>query len=293
LLAPRGGESLLDCTAGRGGHAVAIIPKLVPGGRYVGLDVDPANVAFVTRRLADAPVPADVVKANFTAARAVLDSLNVERVDLLLADLGFASTQMDDPQRGFSFSQDGPLDMRLDPDLPLSAADLCNALPQDELADVIYRFGEERRSRRIAQKIVEARRRTPMKTTAQLAQIVRQAMPGTRARSRGKGKSAGGKGTRIDPATRTFMALRIAVNQEIDALQNLLDNLADLIAPQGRAAFISFHSLEDRLVKQAFAQLERDEQGKRLTRKPVIAEDDERAANPRSRSAKLRAFRFN
>jgi 16S rRNA (cytosine1402-N4)-methyltransferase len=293
LLGPRGGEVMLDCTVGRGGHAAAIVAGLAPGGRYIGLDVDPDNVAFARERLADAAVRVDIVRANFAEARGVLDELGVAGgVDLLLADLGFASTQMDDPSRGFSFSTEGPLDMRLDPDLPASAADLVNTLGQDELADLIYEYGEERRSRRVAQKIVEARQRAPIKTTAELARIVRAAHAPA-GRGKGKGKSKGRPTRwRIDPATRTFMALRIAVNHELEALDSLLTQLPGLVGPGGRAVVISFHSLEDRRVKQAFLRMQQDGLAERLTRKPAVAGAEEAARNPRSRSAKLRAVRM-
>ncbi len=281
-LSPQAGEVMLDCTLGRGGHAALIAPQLGATGRYLGLDVDPANIAFATQRLAQiAPdCPRHIVKANFATARSVLDDLGIDRVDLLLADLGFASNQMDDPARGFSFSTEAPLDMRLDPDLPDSAADLVNRLPERELADLIYRYGEERLSRRIARNIVEARRQTPIDNTSALATLVRRAY-GPRGRSQ-----------RIDPATRTFMALRIAVNAELQALETLLATIPRLLKVGGRAAIISFHSLEDRMVKQAFVGWHQGGEARRLTKKPVIAGDEELRINPRARSAKMRAIRW-
>jgi 16S rRNA (cytosine1402-N4)-methyltransferase len=306
LLDPRPGQVMLDCTLGRGGHAAIIIPRLAPGGRYIGIDVDPANVAFVAAREQESrrageqeaerqtPTPTastpaitaipqtrtDFIRANFISARSVLDALGIARVDLLLADLGFASTQMDDPARGLSFMAEGPLDMRLDPGAPTTAAELVNKLSERDLADLIYRYGEERLSRRIARKIAEARRASPISTTLELARMVRAAY-GSASHSQ-----------RIDPATRTFMALRIAVNAELEALAQLLACVPALVAPGGVAAIISFHSLEDRLVKQAFAQLHRSGQGERLTPKPLVADADEQQRNPRSRSAKLRALRI-
>ncbi len=281
-LSPGEGEVMLDCTLGRGGHAMLIAPRLGSTGRYVGLDVDPVNVGFASQRLRDSAVACrlDLVKANFTTAGRVLEELGVGKVDMVLADLGFASNQMDDAQRGFSFGVEAPLDMRLDPDLTDTAADLVNALPERELADLIYRYGEERLSRRIARNIVEARRQTPIKTTSTLATLVRRAY-GPRGRSQ-----------RIDPATRTFMALRIAVNAELQALENLLAMIPKLLKADGRMAVISFHSLEDRMVKQAFVKLSQDGLAQRLTRKPATAGDEELATNPRSRSAKLRAIRW-
>ena len=301
VLDPKPGQVVLDCTVGRGGHAALILPHLAPGGRYIGLDLDPANIAFVRQRLASRspgssprdpggpggsggpgpPVRLDLIHANFISARGVLDSLGVRGADLLLADLGFASPQMEDPARGLSFTREGPLDMRLDPTAAIpDAADLVNHLPERDLADVIYRYGEERLRRRIARKIIEARRQSPITSTTELARMVRAAY-GSSSRSQ-----------RIDPATRTFMALRIAVNAELEALEQLLSAVPLLLAAHGVAAVISFHSLEDRRVKQAFMQLSQAGRARRLTPKPWIAGEAEIQANPRSRSAKLRAIRL-
>ena len=302
LLDAKPGQVMLDCTVGRGGHAAMILPRLSPGGRYIGLDVDPNNLEFTRQRLsaiqaADATLHVDLVHSNFVDARSVLKRLGVERVDLLLADFGFSSNQMTDPARGFSVMTDGPLDMRLDPTSGSTAADLVNRLPERELADLIYHYGEERLSRRIASKIVEQRRISPITTTSALADIVRQAFGLAPAFEREKDGGDGQPRRRpriagIDPATRTFMALRIAVNGELDAIERLLTTLPRLVRPGGVAALISFHSLEDRLVKHAFAELEKAGRAQRITRKPVVADDQEIAANPRSRSAKLRAIRI-
>lgn len=278
LLAPKAGEIALDCTVGRAGHAALLAQAVAPDGRLVAMDVDSANVAFARDCLADAPVPVDVVQGNFAQARQVLDALGIDHVDVLLADLGFASSQMDDPARGLSFQEEGPLDMRLDPTLSRTAADLVNDLPERELADLIYRYGEERLSRKIARKIVDARGKSPILSTRVLAEIVRRAHPPS------------GGGRKIDPATRTFMALRIAVNAELEALEGLLSQLPSILRRGGRAAIISFHSLEDRQVKQTFNRWREEGVAQRLTKKPVVADDAERAANPRSRSAKLRAI---
>ena len=301
VLDPKPGQVMLDCTIGRGGHATMILPRLAPGGRYIGLDVDPGNLEYTRQRLnaiqAVAPgVHIDLVHSNFVDARAVLKRLAVDRVDLLLADFGFSSNQMTDPARGFSFMNDGPLDMRLDPTSVSTAADLVNHLPERELADLIYQYGEERLSRRIAAKIVERRRISPITTTSGLADLVRQSYGLAPAFEREKG--GGGRPQRrpriagIDPATRTFMALRIAVNGELNAIESLLASLPRLVKAGGVAALISFHSLEDRLVKHAFAELEKTGRAERMTRKPLAAQDEEIAANPRSRSAKLRAIRM-
>lgn len=281
-LNPRPGGVILDCTLGRGGHARLITPRLAPGGRYIGLDVDPGNLEFARESLREAPVRVDAVRGNFAGARSALDELGVGRVDGVLADLGFASNQMTDPARGFSFAAEGPLDMRLDPDLGQTAADLVNQLNERDLADVIYRYGEEPLSRKIARKVVEARRTSPILTTSTLARLVREAYGGGRAAR-----------SRMDPATRTFMALRIAVNEELGALERLLQELPRLLADGGRAVIISFHSLEDRQVKRSFMELHRSGVARRLTPKPVIAGEEERRVNPRSRSAKLRAVEWN
>lgn len=280
LLNPQPGQVYLDCTLGRGGHTQAIAPLLFPRGCCVGLDVDPLNLEYARSRLANMPVPVHVIQANFIQARSVLDELGLDHADLLLADLGFASNQMGDPTRGFSFAADGPLDMRLDPRLPTTAADLVNNLPPEELANLIYHYGEERLSRRIARFIAEQRAKTPIQTTSALAQIVRRAY------------GPWGHRQRIDPATRTFMALRIAVNAELEALDQLLRLLPDLLKPGGKAAIISFHSLEDRRVKQAFAAWQQEGLARRLTSKPIVADELEINLNPRSRSAKLRALEW-
>jgi 16S rRNA (cytosine1402-N4)-methyltransferase len=280
LLDPKPGQTVLDCTLGRGGHAEAILPRIAPGGRYIGLDLDESNVESAKRKFAEAPVACDFVHANFAGAGAVMARLGVTGVDVLLADLGVSSTQLDDPARGLSFARCGPLDMRLDPSQTTTAADLVNQMSEQELAEVIWRFGQERLSRRIARKIVEERRREPIRDTRRIAEICSWAYGPAAARSR------------IDPATRTFQALRMAVNDESGNLSALLERLPGLMKPGGRAAVISFHSLEDRPVKQAFAALAASGAAERLTRKPVTADQAELALNRRSRSAKLRAILF-
>lgn len=286
LLSSQTGRVFIDGTLGRGGHGELVIPRLVPGGSYIGTDLDPRNVAFATRRLQPIAVACGVdlhiQHASFADLRAVLDSLDIDRADAVLADLGFASNQMDDPARGLSFAEDGPLDMRLDaddPDRP-TAAELVNSLSERELANLIYQFGEERLSRRIARKIVEIRTGSPIQTTSELATLVRGCY------------GPAGRKSKIHPATRTFMALRIAVNGELDALDRLLEELPGLIAPTGRIGIISFHSLEDRRVKQTFRGWSDKGWAKRITRKPVTPGEVELLANPRSRSAKLRVVEW-
>ncbi|MEM1098521.1 MAG: 16S rRNA (cytosine(1402)-N(4))-methyltransferase RsmH [Planctomycetota bacterium] len=297
LQAQDGNGVVFDATLGRGGHAEALI-RSVPMRAYVATDLDADNLAYARQRLEpiadERGVAMHLHHGPFTDAPGLFDALDA-RPTAVLADLGFASNQVDDPGRGLAFSEDGPLDMRLDPTMENpTAADLVNTLPQDELADLIYAFGEERLSRRIARKIVENRAESPIQTTLQLAEIVRAAYPGPR-RGPTRRTKHGGRvkpGHRIDPATRTFQALRIAVNGELDALDTLLEQLPTLLAPGGVAALISFHSLEDRRVKRAFLEFQQHEHGTRLTRKPIVADDEEQAHNPRSRSAKLRVFEF-
>jgi 16S rRNA (cytosine1402-N4)-methyltransferase len=268
LLAPRPGETWVDATVGGGGHTALIAAAVQPNGRVIGLDQDPGTLAAARPRLGDLPVT--LVPANFDQLTEVLAGQRIESVDGVFADLGFSSDQMDDPARGLSFRADGPLDMRLNPAVGQSAADLVNTLSEAALADVIYEFGEERFSRRVAKRIVERRKDKRFETTADLADVVRRAVP----------RSGG-----IDPATRTFQALRIAVNDELGALDRLLAALPKVVKPGGRVGIISFHSLEDRRVKQAFKVAA---VWQPVTKKPVEAGDAEVAANPRARSAKLR-----
>jgi 16S rRNA (cytosine1402-N4)-methyltransferase len=270
-LAPQPGQVVVDATVGVGGHAQLVADRLTPTGRLIGLDQDAAMLALARRRLTRGSVT--LVQSNFDQLRLVLDQLGLNRVDGLLADLGMCSDQLDDPARGFSFRQPGPLDMRLNPAEGEPASGLLKRLNERDLADLFWKHGEERFSRRIARKIVETRRRTPLQTTDQLAELVRRCVPRP-------------KGRQIDPATRVFQALRIAVNDELGALDRFLAVLPNCLKSGGRAVMISFHSLEDRRVKQAF----RDRKvWQVLTKKPIQASPDELAGNPRARSAKLRA----
>jgi 16S rRNA (cytosine1402-N4)-methyltransferase len=275
LLDPQPGHIIVDATVGTGGHARLLAERVGPTGRLIGLDRDPAMLRLAGHRLQGLAIT--LVERNFDELRNLLDELNIEAVDAVLADLGFCSDQMEDPLRGLSFQHDAPLDMRLDPGMPETAADLLQSLSERDLADVFYHYGEERFSRRIARKIVENRKTAPIETTGQLADLVRRCVP----RARGRRHP-------IDPATRVFQALRIAVNDELGALDRLLAQLPDCLKPGGRAAIISFHSLEDRRVKQAFRNREVYVE---LTRKPVQATEDEIRNNPRARSAKLRVAR--
>jgi 16S rRNA (cytosine1402-N4)-methyltransferase len=270
-LDPQPGQTVVDATVGAGGHARLIAAKLGPTGRLIGIDRDASMLTLARSRIMDCP--ATLIHSNFDALRQVLDNVEIDRVDGVLADLGFASDQMDRAERGLSFQQEGPLDMRLDTTDRETAADLVAGLSEKELADIFWQYGEERFSRRIARRIVGTREREPIATTTQLAELVRRCVP---------------RSGKIDPATRVFQALRIAVNDELGALDRLLVDLPMCLKQCGRAVIISFHSLEDRRVKQAFRDKERWEV---LTRKPIMATAEEMSANLRSRSAKLRAAR--
>jgi len=279
-LAPADRRILLDCTVGLGGHADALLGAAGPGTQLIGIDLDESNLRRAKERLSRFAPRVRLFQANFVSAREVLDQADVEEADAVLADLGSASSQLDDPQRGFGFAAEGPLDMRMDRRAKTTAADLVNRLREAELADLIYRHGEERYSRRIAAAIVHARREDPIRTTGALAGIVEGAIPASARRAR--------RG--VHPATRTFQALRIAVNEELGSLDGLLELLPSILSVGGRAAIISFHSLEDRRVKRAFASWGAQGSARILTKKPITAEAHELRRNPRSRSAKLRAI---
>ncbi|MCC6663069.1 MAG: 16S rRNA (cytosine(1402)-N(4))-methyltransferase RsmH [Polyangiaceae bacterium] len=274
VLSPERGGLFLDVTAGGGGHAAAIL-ETAQNARVIAFDRDPVAVEAAARRLARFGERAMVVHCAFSGVSDWLRSGELGPVEGVVADLGISSQQLADRERGMSFRNEGPLDMRMDPTAGETARELIARVTQDELADVIYQLGEERRSRRVAACIKQALVAGELETTLDLRRAVVRAVGPRR---------VGG----IDPATRTFQALRIAVNRELDELRSLLDVLPDLLAPGGVAAIISFHSLEDRLVKRAFLERERWE---RLHNKPIVADEDERSENPRARSAKLRAAR--
>jgi 16S rRNA (cytosine1402-N4)-methyltransferase len=276
-LAPASGQTFVDCTVGRAGHSAAIAEELGSTGVLIGLDADPRNLEFASRQLKSVPCKIRLFHANFAKLRQVLSEAGNPPVHGLLADLGISTNQLFDPGYGLSFDRDMALDMRLDPDLPENAADLVNKLPEEALANVLYELAQERYSRQIARKIVERRRISPIKHTEALAELVRSAIPR-------RGKQA----ERIDPATRTFLALRMAVNREMDNLRELLKKGPAALAVGGRMAVISFQSMEDRLVKQAFRSLEQTGVMTIVTKKPLSPTDEEIARNPRSRSAKMR-----
>ena len=276
LLQPERGGVFVDCTVGLGGHA----RMLLEGGasRLVGIDRDPDALAISTRALAASADRVTLVHADYRELAAVLDRLGISTISGVLADLGVSSMQLDAEGRGFSFKRDEPLDMRMDRSRGETAAEMLERVDESELADIIYRFGEERRSRQVAYGIVMARQQAPITTTGRLAEIVRR---GVRARG----------WQRIDPATRTFQALRIWVNGELDGLESFIGTAASRLEAGGRLAVISFHSLEDRIAKHTLRDLARGEAAivKVLTKHPVTAGEAEAAANPRARSAKLRA----
>lgn len=289
----RPGGRYIDGTLGGGGHTQAILDASAPDGQVLGLDADPAAIARVNQRLARAMSAGrlHVRHANFGHLEQVAQDAGFTGVQGILLDLGVSSYQFDTPDRGFSLAHDGPLDMRMDPGADLTAAQIVNEWREDEIADVIYTYGEERRSRRIAGAIVRHR---PITTTSRLAEVVSQAVGG---------RKHGTPSARIHPATRVFQALRIAVNQELEQLEQVLPQCLELLAPGGRLAVISFHSLEDRIVKHwmqeesrtfipdpahPFGGIDQEPRLEILTRKPITPGPEEIAANPRSRSAKLR-----
>ena len=289
LLQPERGGTFVDCTVGLGGHA----RMLLEGGatRLIAIDRDPDALAMARTALAGFGDRVSLVHADYRELGAVLDAQGIGEVSGLLADLGVSSMQLDQEGRGFSFRRDEPLDMRMDRTRGETAAELIDRVDEHELADVIYQFGEERRSRQVARAIVMARSQAPITTTGRLAEIVR------------RGVAARGW-QRIDPATRTFQALRIWVNRELDGLDSFIGSAAARLQREGRMAVIAFHSLEDRVVKHTLRDLSRppslEERARArqqagdvvlrvLTKHPIVASEAEAAANPRARSAKLRA----
>jgi len=284
-LAIRPNGCYIDATVGAGGHAWGILVASGPKGRLLGIDADPQALALASERLAAFEDRVTLVQGNFSHLSSIAPAQGFAEVDGILFDLGLSSVQLAVPERGFSFQHDGPLDMRFDPSNPITAAHLVNELEERELADILRRYGQERQARRIARAIVSAR---PLRSTAQLAALIEGVV---------------GRRGRIHPATRTFQALRIAVNDELTALSEALPQALDLLVAGGRLAVISFHSLEDRIVKRFFEREARDcicppetpvcVCGHRarlniITRHPIRPSEEEVAANPRSRSARLR-----
>jgi 16S rRNA (cytosine1402-N4)-methyltransferase len=289
-LGPREGALLLDGTVGQAGHARAWL-EAAPRTRVVGLDLDRKALSVAERRLAEYGTRAQLHHADYRDAASLWPDLGLPPPDAVLLDLGLGSHQLEDPERGFSFQADGPLDMRFDPSTPgPTAAELVRQTPEPELERILADYGEERHARKLARALVRAREHRPLSTTHELAELVRRTL------------ARPGKPPRIDPATRTFQALRIAVNQELDGLAEALEELVRLLPPEGRLVVIAFHSAEDRMVKQTLKRLAteivpqpgdppevaREAVLARISKKVVKPTDREIAANPRSRSARLR-----
>lgn len=267
----------VDCTVGQGGMTSRILEAISPGGLVIGIDRDVAALEMTRKRLASHP-QLKLVHGNFTDLRSHLQELGVSNIDGIVFDLGISSAQLNDATRGFGFTSEGPLDMRMDRTAGFTASELLERLSEAELSNIIFQYGEERYARRIARAIVRARAIRPMRITTELVSAVREAVP------------ASYRHGRIHFATRTFQALRIAVNHELDVLGSAFRAAVDVLNPGGRLCIISFHSLEDRIAKQTIRELSQGEEPllTKMTKKPVVASASEIAANPRSRSAKLR-----
>ncbi len=275
-LNPKKAEIFLDCTVGNGGHAKEIIKRIIPDGKLIGIDQDEESLLLAHETLDKFENNVVLVKENFQNLHKVLEKLGVNKLDGVLFDLGISWFQLNTADRGFSFKYDGPLDMRMDRSKKISAFDLINNLSFEEIANIIRRFGEERYSKRIARAIVKSRKQEYIHTTKQLADLVKFSIPPNQ------------RYKRIHPATRTFQAFRIAVNRELTALENGLKNVIDFMNPGARICVISFHSLEDRIVKNIFRDYFKSGKLNVLTKKPLTPSKDEIKKNKRSRSAKLR-----
>jgi 16S rRNA (cytosine1402-N4)-methyltransferase len=284
-MQPKNSGCYIDGTVGAGGHARGVLEACAPAGRLLGLDLDPQALALARETLAPYGERVVLVQASYVSLPEAMRDIGWEKVDGILLDLGVSSMQLDTPGRGFSIQREAPLDMRFNPSSGLSAAQLLNSLPEADLADLLFKYGEEPRAKNMARMIVQAR---PVATTTQLAEIAKRAYPGH---------------SRVHPATRTFQALRIAVNDELTALEKALPEAAAVLRPGGRLAVISFHSLEDRIVKDFIRQeskdrinppyehiydVERKATLKAINRKPITPDEDAIKENPRARSAKLR-----
>jgi 16S rRNA (cytosine1402-N4)-methyltransferase len=281
----------VDCTLGGAGHSSLIASRLGAGGRLIAIDQDDWALDNARERLAPYMNKVTLVKSNFRRIRDIASDLGLDGVDGVLFDLGVSSPQLDEGERGFSYNADAPLDMRMDQDAPLTAYDIVNEWDEEELARIIWEYGEEKFSRRIARQIVQRRRHAPVRTTGELVELIKEAIPAAARRSG------------PHPAKRTFQAIRIAVNDELDAFREAVVDAIDLLRPQGRVSVITFHSLEDRICKQVFQDFAKgctcppsfpvctcgnQASVKIITRKPILPSEAELTANPRARSAKLR-----
>ncbi|MCH3951493.1 MAG: 16S rRNA (cytosine(1402)-N(4))-methyltransferase RsmH [Acidaminococcus sp.] len=279
----------VDCTLGGAGHSHAIAERLQPDGLLIGIDQDEDAIAAATERLKDVPCRVKIVHDNFRNLGAILDGMGIAEADGIFFDLGVSSYQLDTPERGFSYMQDGPLDMRMNQEAKLTAADVVNHYKEDDLADVIYKYGEERWSRRIAQFIVAARKKKPLTRTSELVSVIKAAIP--------KGAREGGP----HPAKRTFQAIRIEVNDELKILDSTMETAVHHLKKGGRIGVITFHSLEDRIIKQSFKRMARGcicppelpvcvcgHKPELKKQKEFVPTEEELAENPRARSARLR-----
>lgn len=286
----------VDGTLGGGGHSIEIVKKLAAGGRHIGIDRDEAAINAASKRLSDYLDKVTIVRDNYSNIKDILENLQIEQVDGILLDLGVSSYQLDDPERGFSYRYDTPLDMRMDQRQLKSAADIVNDYSEDELYRVIKDYGEEKFAKSIASNIVKARTKAPVETTGQLVEIIRKSMPM-------KAQIASGH-----PAKRTFQAIRIECNDELEGIRKCINDMIDALSPGGRLCIITFHSLEDRIVKIAFKTAQdpctcpknfpmcvcgKKSKGTVITRKPILPSAEELEVNPRSASAKLRVFEKN
>lgn len=294
FLRPESNETFIDCTVGGGGHALEIIKRILPNGKLIGIDRDEEALRAAAEYLSEYSANLILEKGNFADLEAIAERNSIKAVDGVLLDLGVSSHQLESPERGFSFRYDAQLDMRMDKDQDVTAMEMVNSLSERNLAQLIYEYGEERWARRIAKFIVDQRSRRPIRTTGELVEIILAAVP------------SGARSETIHPATRTFQALRIAVNRELESLQVGLNAAINLLAKGGRIVVLSYHSLEDRIVKQTFAKhagrcvcppglpvcaCGAEKEIEILTRRPVTPSEEEIRTNPRARSAKLRAAR--
>ena len=275
------GKIIVDATIGTGGHSKAILERITPGGKLIGIDRDEESLDVSQQRLRDFSGSYELVHGNFIDIDTILKNLNIKKVDGMLFDLGISSFQLEDPKRGFSFQNEGPLDMLLDRTSYISAYDLVNNLNEEEISSLLWTFGQERWHNRIARILVNEREKQPIATTSQLSNIVLKAIP-YRYRHRYY---------RIHPATRTFQAVRIAVNRELETLEQAINKTVEYLNPKARVCVISFHSLEDRLVKLSFRRFASEGLANILTPKPLGPAEDEIEVNPSSRSAKLRVMK--
>jgi len=292
FLQPQSGQTFIDCTVGGGGHALEIVKRILPDGRLVGIDRDEEALRAAAQYLGPYSENVILEKGNFADLEAIAGRLDIQTVDGVLFDLGVSSRQLESAERGFSFRYDAPLDMRMDTAQAVTARELVNSLSERQLAELIWKFGEERWAKRIAKFIIDRRARRPIRMTSELVEVILAAIP------------AAARTETIHPATRTFQALRIAVNRELESLQAGLDAAVRLLAQSGRVCVLSYHSLEDRIVKETFARhagrcmcpsalpvcvCGAERIIKVLTKRPVVPSEDEVRANPRARSARLRA----